>query len=81
MVELLHPIAEDLELLKRFQGNESSSRGLLKIRHDLIRYCVLGITKLIYDKEKNNPTVSILIKNLLDRNHDPIRSRLKARLR
>jgi AbiU2 len=75
--ELLRPIAENLELLKRFRGNESSSRGLLKIRQDLVRYCVLGITKLVYDEQKNNPTVGILIDNLLDRKHDPIRSRLK----
>jgi hypothetical protein len=72
--ELIRPIAEDLNLLKRFQDNESTP-GLLKIRHDLVRYCVLGITKLVYDK--HNPAVSILIGALLDPEHDHVRSRLK----
>jgi AbiU2 len=74
--ELLRPIAENAELLKRFQSNESF-RGLLTIRRDLVRYCVLGITKLVYDTDNKNPTLSVLIGALLDPNHDPIRSSLK----
>jgi hypothetical protein len=74
--ELLRPIAEDPELLKRFQGNESF-RGPLTIRRDLVRYCVLGIAKLVYDTDNKNPTLSVLIGALLDPNHDPIRSSLK----
>ena len=75
--ELLRPIAEDLDLLNRFQGKESSSYGLLRVRHDLVRYCVLGVTKLVYDEQEKNPTVSRLIAALLYPGHDQIRSSLK----
>ena len=74
--ELLLPIAEDVELLKRFQGNKSS-RGVLILRDDLIRYCVLGITTLTYDQQRNNPTAGALIGALLDPKHGHIRSHPK----
>ena len=74
--ELLRPIAEDPKLLKRFRSNEGS-RGLRAIRRDLIFFCVLGITKLVYDKQTKSPTVNVLIGALLEPKHDPIRSRLK----
>ena len=58
--KLLVPIAENAELLKQFRGNKKS-RCVLSTRDDLIRCCVLGITKLTYDQQKNNPTAGNLI--------------------
>ena len=43
--ELLLPIAEDVELLKRFQGRKTS-RGLLILRDDLIRFAKLRLAKV-----------------------------------
>ena len=74
--KLLVPIAENAELLKQFRGNKKS-RCVLILRDDLIRCCVLGITKLTYDQQKNNPTAGNLIGALLDPKHGHVRSLLK----
>jgi hypothetical protein len=52
--EILLPIAEDAELLTRYRRTHGAP-GLLVTRDDLIRNCVLGITRLTYDKGTDKP--------------------------
>ena len=61
--EMLVPIAEDNELLKKFSGTKQAF-GLEIIRGSLIQECILGITKLTYDPEPQNPTAKTLIKGI-----------------
>ena len=61
--EMLAPIAEDNELLKKFSGTKQAF-GLEIIRGSLIQQCIIGITKLTYDPEPQNPTAKTLIKGI-----------------
>jgi hypothetical protein len=62
--EMLSPIAENQELLKRFSGTKRAN-GLAIMRWSLIQECIIGITKLAYDAEPQNPTAERLIGNIL----------------
>jgi hypothetical protein len=61
--EMLAPIAEDNELLKKFSGTKQAF-GLEIIRGSLIQECIIRITKLTYDPEPQNPTAKTLIKGI-----------------
>ena len=61
--EMLVPIVENNELLKKFSGTKQAF-GLEIIRGSLIQECIIGITKLTYDPEPQNPTAKTLIKGI-----------------
>jgi hypothetical protein len=61
---MLSPIAENQELLKRFSGTKRA-KGLEIVRWSLIQECIIGITKLAYDAEPQNPTAGRLIETIL----------------
>jgi hypothetical protein len=61
--EMLVPIAEDNELIKKFSGTKQAF-GVEVIRGGLIQECIIGITKLTYDPEPQNPTAKTLIKGI-----------------
>jgi hypothetical protein len=62
--EMLVPVAEDQEVLKRFSGTKRAN-GLEIVRWSLIQECIIGITKLAYDAEPQNPTAGRLIGTIL----------------
>jgi hypothetical protein len=62
--EMLVPIAENQELLKRFSGTKRAN-GFEILRWSLIQECIIGITKLAYDPEPQNPTAGRLIGTIL----------------
>ena len=61
--EMLVPIAEDNELLKKFSGTKQAF-GLEIIRGSLIQECIIEIIKLTYDPEPQNPAAKTLIKGI-----------------
>jgi hypothetical protein len=63
--EMLSPIAENQELLKRFSGTKRAN-GLEIVRWNLIQECIIGITKLAYDPGPQNPTAWNLIQTILN---------------
>jgi hypothetical protein len=74
--EMLVPIAEDEALLKRFSKTKRA-RGLAIIRWGLIQECIIGVTKLTYDPEPQNPTAGRLIEAILDPPSQALRDKLK----
>jgi AbiU2 len=62
--EMLSPIAENQQLLKKFSGTKRAN-GLQIVRWSLIQECVIGITKLAYDPNSQNPTAGRLIETIL----------------
>jgi Asp-tRNA(Asn)/Glu-tRNA(Gln) amidotransferase A subunit family amidase len=63
VLEMLVPIAEDTELLKKFSGTKQAF-GVETIRGSFIQECIIGITKLTYDDKSQNPTAKTLIKGI-----------------
>src|SRR5258708_21614932 len=63
--EMLVPVAENQELLKRFSGTKRA-HGLQIARGSLIQECIIGITKLAYDRDSKNPTAGRLIETILN---------------
>src|SRR5260221_2655669 len=63
--EMLVPVAENQELLKRFSQTKRA-HGLQIVRGSLIQECIIGITKLAYDPGSNNPTAVRLIETILN---------------
>ena len=63
--QMLAPVAEDQELLKKFSGTKQA-HGLQIVRGSLIQECIIGITKLTYDSGSNNPTAGRLIESSLN---------------
>jgi hypothetical protein len=62
--EMLAPVAENHELLKRFSQTKRV-HGLQILRGSLIQECIIGITKLAYDPGSQNPTAGRLIEAIL----------------
>jgi hypothetical protein len=62
--EMLSPIAENQHLLKTFSGTKRAN-GLEIVRWSLMQECVIGITKLAYDPDSQNPTAGRLIETIL----------------
>jgi hypothetical protein len=73
--EILVPVAEDQEVLKRFSRTKRA-HGLQIVRGSLIQECIIGITKLAYDPGSNNPTAWNLIETILSL-PSPTRDKLK----
>jgi hypothetical protein len=74
--EILVPIAQDRELLKRISKTKRKS-GLGVVRWSLVRTCIIGITKLAYDDGSQNPTAGKLIEAIIDPRSQPLRDKLK----
>jgi AbiU2 len=62
--EMLVPVAENQEVLKRFSRTKRA-HGLQIVRGSLIQECIIGITKLAYDRDSKNPTAGRLIETIL----------------
>jgi hypothetical protein len=62
--EMLVPVAENRELLKNFSKTKRAY-GLQILRGSLIEECIIGITKLAYDRDSKNPTAGRLIETIL----------------
>jgi hypothetical protein len=62
--EMLVPVAEDQEVLNRFSRTKRA-HGLQIVRGSLIQECIIGITKLAYDRDSKNPTAGRLIETIL----------------
>jgi hypothetical protein len=62
--EMLVPVAENRELLKKFSQTKRA-HGLQIVRGSLIQECIIGITKLAYDRDSKNPTAGRLIETIL----------------
>ena len=75
--ELLRVMAEDQELIKRVSGTQRA-RGFSVNRWSLIQECILGITKLTYDSQRQTPTVKRLIGDILKPEANDLREKLKA---
>jgi hypothetical protein len=75
--ELLSLAAEDQELLGKISGTKRA-RGFSVNRWSLIQECIIGITKLTYDRGSQNPTAGNLIKTILDPQAEGLRQKLKA---
>jgi hypothetical protein len=73
--EMLSPIAENQELLKRFSQTKRAN-GLKIVRWSLIQECIIGITKLAYDPGPRNPTAWRLIETIRNL-PPPTREKLK----
>ena len=76
--EMLRPVAEDAELLKRYSGTDRA-RGLTVIRWSMIQECLIEIPKLVFDDRPNNPTAHNLISGLLAPESEKVREALKAK--
>ena len=74
--EMLVPIAENRELLKSL-SNSKRKLGLGTIRWSLVQTCVIGITKLGYDAESQNPTSGKLIGAIVNPSAQALRHKLK----
>src|SRR6266567_3204189 len=76
--EMLRPVAEDAELLKRYSGTDRA-RGLTVIRWSMIQECLIEITKLAFDDKPKNPSARNLISGLLASESEKIREALRAK--
>jgi hypothetical protein len=74
---MLLPVAENEDLLARFSGTKKV-RGLLVIRWSMIQECVLGVTRLVYDEGKQNPTIGNMIEAIRNPPSAPLWERLKT---
>jgi hypothetical protein len=75
--EMLQPVAEDQSLLRRYSGTERA-HGLLVVRWSLIQECLIGIAKLAFDRQANNPSARNLVTGLLGPEAKEIREILRA---
>jgi AbiU2 len=74
--EMLVPVAENRELLKKLSESKRKP-GVGIVRWSLVQTCIIGITKLAYDKDSRNPTVRNLIEAIVDPPSRPLRDKLK----
>jgi hypothetical protein len=75
--EMLQPVAEDQVLLRQYSGTKRA-HGLLVVRWSMIQECLIGITKLAFDRQPNNPSARNLITGLLAPEAKELREALKA---
>jgi hypothetical protein len=75
--EMLVPVAENRELLRKLSESKRKP-GIGIVRWSLVQTCIIGITKLAYDKCSQNPTVRNLIEAIVDPPSQPLRDKLKA---
>jgi AbiU2 len=75
--EMLQPVAEDQALLLQYSGTKRA-HGLLVVRWSMIQECLIGITKLAFDQQPNNPSARNLITGLLAPEAKELREALKA---
>jgi hypothetical protein len=75
--ELLLLMAEDQQLLQKVSGSKRA-RGFSVNRWSLIQECVIGITKLTYDQDSQNPTARRLIEPIVDPRAEGLRKKLKT---
>jgi hypothetical protein len=74
--EMLVPVAENRQLLKSLsEGKRKLGVGI--IRWSLVQICIIGITKLAYDAESQNPTVGNLIGAIINPSAQALRDKLK----
>jgi hypothetical protein len=74
-LEMLRPVAEDADLLRRYSGTDR----VLAVRWSTIQECLIGITKLAFDQQPNNPSAVNLISELLSPEAEAVREGLKAK--
>jgi hypothetical protein len=74
--EMLIPVAQNRELLKKLSESQRKP-GVGIVRWSLVQTCIIGITKLAYDKCSRNPTVRNLIEAIVDPPSQPLRDKLK----
>ena len=58
--QLLQPTIKDRELINEFMANKRML-GFRIFRRSVGRYCIIGITRLKYDRGSRNPTAGRLI--------------------
>jgi AbiU2 len=75
--EVLFLAAEDQRLLRKISGTKRA-RGFSVVRWSLIQESIIGITKLVYDAQPQNPTAGTLIGAILDPEAEDLREKLKA---
>jgi hypothetical protein len=75
--EMLQPVAEDQALLLEHSGTKRA-HGLLVVRWSMIQECLIGITKLAFDQQPNNPSACNLITGLLAPEAKELREALKT---
>jgi hypothetical protein len=75
--ELVQPTIKDHDLINEFLRNNPRTIGFL-IRRSVARYCIIGITRLTYDRQSQNPTARKLIAALTCTGADQLRKELKS---
>ena len=77
--ELVRPAIEDLDLQNEFSGLNNRKLGFHICRISMARYCILGITRLTYDRGPQNPTARRLIEVITWSCADHLHAKLKVR--
>jgi hypothetical protein len=77
--ELVRPTVKYRDLISEFTGNKRML-GFRISRRSVARYCIIGITRLTYDREPQNPTAGNLIGALTctSTGADHLREKLKV---
>jgi hypothetical protein len=74
--EMLAPVAENRELPKNLSETKRKP-GIGIVRWSLVQTCIIGITKLAYDKCPRNPTVRNLVAAIVGPPSQSLRDKLK----